>query len=204
LRKFVFIALAAVAGLALAAAALGHAQATGARSAATIQTVFGLTNNGRLVSFDQGSPFKLLSKVRVTGLAAGEQLLGIDFRPANGKLYGLSNRGQLYVIDHVTGAASKVGNPIQPALDPGPIGFDFNPVVDRIRVVGAQGQNLRLNPDTGAVAAVDGRTAGWPSRPAMSTRASSPVSPARVTPTQTTTRLPAPPCSTSTWRRTCL
>jgi hypothetical protein len=159
LRKFVFIALAAIVGLTLAAAALGHAQATGTRSAKTAQTVFGLTNSGRLVSFDQASPWKLLSKVQVTGLAAGEQLQGIDFRPANGKLYGLSNRGQLYVIDHVSGAAGKVGSPIQPVLEPGPIGFDFNPVVDRIRVVGAQGQNLRLNPDTGAVAAVDGRLA---------------------------------------------
>jgi len=31
----------------------------------------------------------------------------------------------------------------------------FNPVPDRIRVVSNTGQNLRLNPDTGAVAAVD-------------------------------------------------
>ena len=35
------------------------------------------------------------------------------------------------------------------------IGFDFNPVTDRIRIVTATGQNLRLNPDTGAVEAVD-------------------------------------------------
>ncbi len=35
-------------------------------------------------------------------------------------------------------------------------GFDFNPTVDRIRVVSDNGQNLRLHPETGAVAAVDG------------------------------------------------
>lgn len=35
-------------------------------------------------------------------------------------------------------------------------GFDFNPTVDRIRVVSNTGQNLRLNPNDGSVAAVDG------------------------------------------------
>ena len=34
-------------------------------------------------------------------------------------------------------------------------GFDFNPVADRIRVVSDLDQNLRLNPDTGALAATD-------------------------------------------------
>ena len=43
-----------------------------------------------------------------------------------------------------------------PALSGTAFGFDFNPTVDRIRVVSDTGQNLRLNPDTGAVAAVDG------------------------------------------------
>ena len=159
MRKVVFTALAGFVGLALAVAALGSAEASGSRSAANNQVVYGLTNSDRLVSFNSSNPWKLLSKVQIAGLDAGEQLQGIDFRPANGKLYGLSNRGQLYVIDQMTGAATKVGSPIQPALEAGPIGFDFNPVVDRIRVVGAQGQNLRLNPDTGAVAAVDGRLA---------------------------------------------
>jgi hypothetical protein len=35
-------------------------------------------------------------------------------------------------------------------------GFDFNPTVDRIRVVSDARQNLRLHPDTGALAAADG------------------------------------------------
>jgi hypothetical protein len=34
-------------------------------------------------------------------------------------------------------------------------GFDFNPTVDRIRVVSDADQNFRLNPDTGAVVATD-------------------------------------------------
>ena len=42
-----------------------------------------------------------------------------------------------------------------PLLDGTEFGVDFNPQVDRLRVVSNSGQNLRLHPDTGAVAAVD-------------------------------------------------
>ena len=35
------------------------------------------------------------------------------------------------------------------------ISFDFNPTVDRIRVVGANKKNYRLHPVTGAIAATD-------------------------------------------------
>ena len=34
-------------------------------------------------------------------------------------------------------------------------GFDFNPTVDRIRLISDADQNLRLNPMTGGVAATD-------------------------------------------------
>jgi Domain of unknown function (DUF4394) len=49
-----------------------------------------------------------------------------------------------------------VGAPLPTGLVGIEFGFDFNPTVDRIRVVSDAGQNLRLHPDTGAVAAVDG------------------------------------------------
>ena len=48
------------------------------------------------------------------------------------------------------------GNPFMPALAGAAFGFDFNPTVDRIRVVSGSGQNLRLNPETGGVAFTDG------------------------------------------------
>ena len=35
------------------------------------------------------------------------------------------------------------------------IGFDFNPTVDRIRVVSSNDRNYRLNPNTGAIAFID-------------------------------------------------
>ena len=55
-----------------------------------------------------------------------------------------------------SGAATLVGGQFATLLSGTSFGFDFNPVVDRIRVVSNTGQNLRLDPNTGAVAAVDG------------------------------------------------
>lgn len=103
----------------------------------------------------------VIKSVTLTG-TQGERILGIDFRPANGKLYGVSDASQIYVIDPETGIATKVGIPFTPALATTNVGFDFNPVVDRIRIVGDNGQNLRINPNTGATAGVDGTINGAP------------------------------------------
>ena len=103
------------------------------------------------------------SRTTITGLQPGENVLAIDFRPSTGQLYGVTDASRLYTINPATGVATQVGSgSFSPALSLGltrgyavDLGFDFNPVVDRIRVVTGTGQNLRLNPDTGAVAAVD-------------------------------------------------
>lgn len=47
------------------------------------------------------------------------------------------------------------GHLLRPLREP-LVCFDFNPTVDRLRIVTNTGQNLRLNPETGGVAAVDG------------------------------------------------
>jgi len=92
----------------------------------------------------------------VTGLQPAETLLGIDYRPANGLLYGLGSSSRLYLINPTTGAASQVGSgQFSTLLSGTTFGFDFNPTVDRIRVVSDLDQNLRLNPNDGTVAAVD-------------------------------------------------
>lgn len=116
--------------------------------------------NGRnlLIRFDTNTPGFTDSTQVIRGLQPGESILAIDFRPANGALYGLGSQSRIYTIDPASGQATAVGNaPFTPALEGSEFGFDFNPTVDRIRVVSNTGQNLRLHPDTGAVAAVDGR-----------------------------------------------
>jgi uncharacterized repeat protein (TIGR01451 family) len=117
--------------------------------------IYGLTNSNQLVTFAGSSPGTSLSTVAVTGLQAGETLLGIDVRPATGGLYGVGSTSRLYLIDPSTGAATAVGSPGSFTLVGTFFGIDFNPVVDRLRVVSDAEQNLRINPNTGALAATD-------------------------------------------------
>lgn len=74
------------------------------------------------------------------------RLTGIDFRPATDQLYGYDG-DKLYVVDATTGNATLAFDVVNV---PGNVGFDFNPTVDRIRLVGTSGVNFRLNPLTGA------------------------------------------------------
>ena len=116
---------------------------------------YGLTNTNQLVRFNTARPNTILSTTAITGLQGGENLLGIDFRPANGQLYGLGSTSRLYTINPSTGAATQVGASGLFTLTGTDFGFDFNPTVDRIRVVSNTGQNLRLNPNDGTLAATD-------------------------------------------------
>ncbi|MBB5208646.1 DUF4394 domain-containing protein [Chiayiivirga flava] len=125
-----------------------------ASPAAFAQTVIGLNDGNTLVRFSASAPGAVPATVPVSGLDAGETLLGIDFRPATGALYGVGDAGNLYVIDPVTGVATTSAT-LDVALDGSVFGVDFNPVPDRLRVVSDTGQNLRINVDTGATL-VDG------------------------------------------------
>jgi hypothetical protein len=123
--------------------------------AAEAVTAFGLSASNQIVTFDTATPGVALGAVFISGLQPGETALGLDLRPATGQLYLLGSSSRLYVVNPVNGVATSVGGPFTPVLSGTSFGFDFNPTVDRIRVVSDLGQNLRLNPDTGAVANVD-------------------------------------------------
>jgi hypothetical protein len=135
----------------------------GGAGAARAVPLLALGESNNLSRFETTSPEFIQSLTTVTGLQSGEKLLAIDFRPATGQLYGITNFSQLYLISPTTGAATRVGpGSFSPPLNLGStrgwmidLGFDFDPVSDRIRVVTGAGQNLRLNPDTGTVASVD-------------------------------------------------
>jgi hypothetical protein len=118
-------------------------------------TIFAVDTNNELLHFDPSTPGRIDGTVAIRNLQPGENILAIDFRPATGQLYGLGSTSQVYVINAVTGAASPIDGMFTPSLFGTDFGFDFNPTVDRIRVVSDAEQNLRLNPDTGAVAGVD-------------------------------------------------
>jgi hypothetical protein len=106
--------------------------------------VLGLTSDQRLVCFSERNPAEAVTIGRITGLSNDTRLVGIDFRPATGRLYGLGNSGGLYVIDTRDGSAS-FQSQLNVALTGTGFDIDFNPVVDRLRIVSDTGQNLRAN-----------------------------------------------------------
>lgn len=128
----------------------------------------GLVSDGSLVCFDTERPERHRSLGQVTGLG-DETIVGIDHRgaftdaagvsngvPSTGALYALGSAGGIYTLD-VEGdsvAASKRSQ-LNVALEGSTFGIDFNPTVDRLRIVSDSGQNLRANVDTGATT-VDG------------------------------------------------
>jgi hypothetical protein len=139
--------------LALAMAAPSNAApcGRGAVSGPGLEVV-GLTSDDRLICFHEKAPTQTDTIGFVTGLSTDVRLVGIDFRPATGELWALGNAGGLYVVDLRNGVAS-LRSRSTIALTGANFGVDFNPTVDRLRVVGDDGQNLRLAVDTGAATA---------------------------------------------------
>ncbi|MBF2028603.1 MAG: DUF4394 domain-containing protein [Oscillatoriales cyanobacterium C42_A2020_001] len=112
-------------------------------------TLAGLTDDNTLLVFDSANP-GATNSIQVTGVDG--YLLGIDFRPANGLIYGLSNTNNLYTIDPLSGSANFISTLSVPFNGGVSSGVDFNPAADRLRVVGTNGQNFRINVDNGVVA----------------------------------------------------
>jgi hypothetical protein len=124
------------------------------------EQLIGLTSNNGLVTFDSATPGTPIPVVAVTGLQAGETLIGIDIRPTTGLLYAVGDSNRLYTLDRMTGMAT-----LQALLTPAPgstftalagsfFGLDFNPVPDlagmaSLRVISDTGQNLRINVNPG-------------------------------------------------------
>lgn len=136
----------------------------------TNPVAFAIDNSNNLLIFNLNTPGTPVNKP-ITGLPAGEMIVGLDFRPVNAQLYALGNTSRIYAINTSNGAAVMIGTgPFTPALTGTSFGFDFNPTVDRIRIVGNTGQNLRVHPETGvAVTPADGNLN--PGTPAVSAAA---------------------------------
>lgn len=126
------------------------------------ELIYGLTGaqqGSRLIRFDSAAPETALTLADLTGALPGHIVRGIDFRPATGELYAVSSNGtagQLYTMNLSTAALTPVGTGFEFGADPGiRVSMDFNPVADRVRLVTGERQNLRVNPDTGALVTED-------------------------------------------------
>jgi hypothetical protein len=139
----------------LTALALAGFRADAGAPAPTAEWLAGVSSNGLLVMFPSDDPFHV-TRVKVKGLKKKERILAVDVRPATGQLYALGSTSRLYTVNWETGQATEVGDgPFTPALAGQSFSFDFNPTVDRIRIMSNAGQNLRAHPDTGAIVFID-------------------------------------------------
>ncbi len=86
--------------------------------------------------------------VSITGLNASEEVVDIDTRPATGELVGLTSTGRLVNINPLTGQTTLLSQ-VSIAIDGSVRAMDFNPITDRLRIIGDNGQNLSVVPDTG-------------------------------------------------------
>jgi len=129
-------------------------------------TIYAVDTSNHLLKFDSATPGTVDSSISITGLAvpATETIRGIDFRPATGELYALGinnavgdDEGRIYKLNVTTGVLTQVGvTPFKSDFQDGDdYAFDFNPSVDRIRVVTDRDENVRVNPNTGALAGSD-------------------------------------------------
>jgi len=115
--------------------------------------VAALTAPSTLLFFDTADPEVVLARIKVRGLARGEILKGIDFRPATGQLFGVSSSSRLFRIDPTTGTATAVNGqlPFNPPLAGTEFGLDFNPAADHLRVISDADNSFRLDPVSGAI-----------------------------------------------------
>lgn len=134
-------------------AAAATLMATGAAQAVT---VLGLNSQNQLASIDT-SNVAGATNTTITGLDAGDRFVGIDTRPSDGKVYGVTLSNRIYTVDPMSGAASFVATLNLPVVDANlGYGIDFNPVADAsggssLRLVSSAGANFAINAGTGIV-----------------------------------------------------
>jgi hypothetical protein len=137
----------AVAALVVTAAAAPAAASDprpegGKGSTSSPHRAVGLVGGTHLVSFSTRDPRRSGPVGAVAGLQQDTRLVGIDVRVQDGKLYGVGERGGIYVLDTATAKATFVQR-LTVALRGTSFGVDVNPAANALRVVSDTGQNLR-------------------------------------------------------------
>lgn len=123
-------------------------------TAALAAPAVGLIGGNTLVMFDTET-LEVSGTMEVTGV---DGLAGIDVRPADKLLYGVSLAGEVVTIDTASGAATVKSTLSEKLASYEGAIVDFNPMADRLRLMGTDGTNHRVNVDDGMVT-VDGSLA---------------------------------------------
>lgn len=118
-----------------------------AATSALAADIIGLTQANSLVFI--GGDMKAGRETAISGITG--RVVGIDVRPSDGLLYAVTDQGGIYTVTPSTGAAKMVSTLLE-KFEAGmhPV-VDFNPVADRLRLIGANGVSFRVEVETGKV-----------------------------------------------------
>lgn len=137
-------------------------------TAAHAASLVALNSNNQIGIFDSSSAVIDTTTFKtITGAAAGESFVGIDLRPSNNQIYGISTSNNIYTIDASTGASTFVAALSSDIISSSKgYGLDFNPVADRtpnasLRLVSSTGDNYAINVLTGDVTVATSIAAGF-------------------------------------------
>ena len=128
------------------------------KSPVQAEELWGLSAGNYLVQLSSSDPLVCESRP-IIGVADGETIVAIDFRPEplGMRLYALADTGQLYLIaDPMNREAIPVGS--SPGFTPKGerFGIDFDHLEGYLRVMSDAEQNVRIDPDSGALIVSDG------------------------------------------------
>ena len=145
--------------------ALGLLASAAAFNIAQAASLVGINSSNQIGVFDSGN-VAAASFINISGLNSGESLIGIDLRPSNNTIYGISSTNNVYTVNANSGVATFVTALSSPIINSSlGYGFDFNPVADfagnaSLRLVSSAGSNYAINANTGAVAVATNISAG--------------------------------------------
>ena len=123
----------------------------GVASASSAELIYGLTTQNSVVVFDSAAPTVALDGGKITGLTATEDIEAIDYRPATGQVYLLSDERNVYTFDVDTFDASLVGQ-FSPRIPGTSFAFDFNPAFmggEFARIITDTNDNRVISGETG-------------------------------------------------------
>jgi hypothetical protein len=131
--------------------------------ASAADAIYAATDDGRLLRFNSDGPGQTITNEPFRGLAAGEQVVGLDVRPSDDVLYAVTNQNRVVQVNPTTAAIRPAFGPFAPGLSGTQFGVDFNPVANALRIVSDADQNLRITSVGAAVA--DGNLSYAPGDP---------------------------------------
>lgn len=125
---------------------------------AQAERAFGLTTANGILVFDTDDPSTSLGGGAVTGLAANENLVAIDYQPLGKQVLLLGSLSNVYTLDdpgsNSSFSATQISGPLDPAFEGTSYAFDFNPSL-------AGGEFARIITDTDDNRVISGFTGAY-------------------------------------------